>query len=79
MVGSPKLSPASRSGKKNNTFGLGVVLFFGLAVGEALGIHFIKAYIGYEGILGGLCAAYTGLAQVLDRVILPLGPYANKD
>jgi len=60
------------------TFALAVVLFFGLALGDALGNHAIKVVIGYEGIACGLCAAYTGLAQVLNelygRVILPLGP-----
>lgn len=60
------------------TFALAVVLFFGLALGDALGNHAIKTAIGYEGIACGLCAAYTGLAQVLNelygRVILPLGP-----
>lgn len=60
------------------TFALAVVLFFGLALGDALGSHAIKVAIGFEGILCGLCAAYTGVAQVLNelygRTILPLGP-----
>lgn len=60
------------------TFALAVVLFFGLAIGDALGNQTIKTYIGYEGILCGAGAAYTGFAQVLnelfDRTVLPLGP-----
>ncbi|MEZ4601106.1 MAG: acetate uptake transporter [Syntrophotaleaceae bacterium] len=60
------------------TFALAVILFFGLAVGDALGSSLIRSAIGFVGILCGLCAAYTGVAQVLNevfnRVLLPLGP-----
>jgi len=59
------------------TFFLAILLFFGLALGEALDSHSIKGAIGFVGILCGLCAAYTGLAQVLNelyrRNVLPLG------
>lgn len=55
------------------------VLFFLLAYGDLTGASAgFKHFTGYEGIICGLSAIYTGLAQVLNelygRVVLPLGP-----
>ena len=59
-------------------FGSLVVLFFLLAIGDFTANAGIKQFAGYEGIVCGLSAMYTGLAQVLNevygRVVLPLGP-----
>jgi len=53
------------------------LLFFLLAYKDATGAP-IGTFIGFEGIICGLSAIYTGLAQVLNEVygktILPLGP-----
>lgn len=54
------------------------VLFFLLAYGDyANASAGFKHFTGYEGIVCGLSAIYTGLAQVLNelygRVVLPLG------
>jgi uncharacterized protein len=55
------------------------VLFFLLAIGKlaSVGPDF-EHFTGYEGILCGASAIYTGLAQVLNevygRTVLPLGP-----
>lgn len=50
------------------------ILFFLLAAGDATGSAAIKTLAGYEGIICGLSAIYTALAQVLNeahgRVIL---------
>ncbi len=54
------------------------ILFFLLAIGDATGSGAIKKLAGYEGIICGLSAVYTGLAQVLNEVykktVLPLSP-----
>ncbi len=54
------------------------ILFFLLALGDALGSVAIRTVAGYEGMLCGALAIYTGLAQVLNevygRTIWPLGP-----
>ncbi len=55
------------------------ILFFLLAYGEVGGVGTgFKHFTGYEGIICGLSAMYTGLAQVLNelarRTVLPLGP-----
>lgn len=59
-------------------FLLVVILFWLLAIGDAIGSPEIKLIAGYEGILTGLAAMYTGIAQIWNelygRVILPLGP-----
>jgi succinate-acetate transporter protein len=58
------------------------ILFFLLAIGDftAAGPGF-KHFTGYEGIVCGFSAIYTGLAQVLNelsgKVVLPLGPVAK--
>lgn len=53
------------------------VLFFLLAAGDLFGNPSITVIAGYEGIICGLAAMYTGLAQVLnsiyERTIAPLG------
>jgi succinate-acetate transporter protein len=53
------------------------VLFFLLALGDATGSVLITRLAGWEGIMCGASAMYTGLAQVLNELegkeILPLG------
>jgi len=52
------------------------ILFFLLAIGDATHSPLIKQIAGYEGIICGLSAIYTALAQVINEVyereILPL-------
>ncbi|MCD8739593.1 acetate uptake transporter [Mucilaginibacter roseus] len=59
-------------------FGSLVILFGLLVWGDATGNENIKHIAGYEGIICGASAIYTGIAQVLNevygRVVLPLGP-----
>jgi succinate-acetate transporter protein len=54
------------------------VLFFMLAYGDYTGDKGFKILTGYEGIICGLSAMYTGIAQVWNelygKTILPLGP-----
>lgn len=55
------------------------ILFFLLAYGDYAGASpGFKHFTGWEGILCGFSAIYTGLAQVLNelfgRIVLPLGP-----
>jgi succinate-acetate transporter protein len=54
------------------------ILFFLLAARDYLGSAAIGTLAGYEGIICGLSAIYTGLAQVLNevykKVVAPLGP-----
>lgn len=58
-------------------FGSLAVLFFLLALGDFTGVETITKVAGYEGIICGFSAMYTGLAQVLNeiygKIILPLG------
>jgi succinate-acetate transporter protein len=59
-------------------FGTLTVLFFLLAFGDYTGAGAgFKHFTGYEGIICGFSAIYTGLAQVLNElygeVVLPLG------
>ncbi len=53
------------------------ILFFLLAIGDALGSTALKTIAGWEGILCGGIAIYAGLAQLLnevyDREVWPLG------
>ncbi|MDZ3838657.1 MAG: acetate uptake transporter [Rhodospirillales bacterium] len=60
------------------TFFLLVVAFALLAIGDLLGSATLKTLAGWEGIVLGFAAIYTGLAQVLNevygRVLMPLGP-----
>lgn len=60
-------------------FGTLTVLFFMLAYGDyANASAGFKHLTGYEGIVCGFAAIYTGLAQVLNelngKTVLPLGP-----
>jgi hypothetical protein len=59
-------------------FGSLVVLFFLLAYKHATGDASLATFTGFEGIICGASAIYTGLAQVLNEVygktLLPLGP-----
>jgi len=54
------------------------LLFFLLAIADATGNATIKLIAGYEGIICGLSAIYTALAQVLNEVygktIAPIWP-----
>ncbi|MFO1128474.1 MAG: acetate uptake transporter [Rhodospirillales bacterium] len=60
------------------TFFLLVITFALLSIGDFMGSATLKTMAGWVGIVLGLAAAYTGLAQVLNelygRVIWPLGP-----
>lgn len=72
FVGTLKLSRALQF-----VFGSLTVLFF-LLVGVKLGENpALEHFTGYEGIVCGLSAIYTGLAQVLNelygRTVMPLG------
>jgi hypothetical protein len=53
------------------------ILFFLLAIADVTGNAGLKIFAGYEGILCGAIAIYTGLAQVLNevygRTMWPLG------
>lgn len=49
-------------------FGTLVILFFLLAIGDYTGNAGVTVIAGYEGILCGAIAIYTGLAQVLNEV-----------
>ncbi|MBC8033959.1 MAG: acetate uptake transporter [Chitinophagaceae bacterium] len=54
------------------------ILFFLLAIGDATGNESIKTFAGYEGIVCGAAAIYTGIANLLNEVygktVLPIGP-----
>ncbi len=54
------------------------ILFLLLTARDYFGSAAIGTLAGYEGIICGLSAVYTGLAQVLNevykKVVLPLGP-----
>jgi len=58
-------------------FGTLVILFFLLAYGNATSNATIKTIAGYEGIICGASAIYTGMGSLLNEVyaktILPLG------
>jgi succinate-acetate transporter protein len=59
-------------------FGSLTILFALLAIGDATGNKSITTFAGYEGIICGASAIYTGIAQVLNEVygktVLPIGP-----
>jgi succinate-acetate transporter protein len=63
FVGTLKLNRALQF-----VFGSLAFLFFLLALGDATGSTMIKHIAGYEGIICGLSAMYTALAQVLNDV-----------
>ena len=58
-------------------FGLLIILFALLTMAKATDSKLIEEIAGYEGIICGLSALYTGMAQVVNEVykktILPLG------
>lgn len=62
-------------------FGTLTILFFLLAYAKYTSNAWLTHLAGYEGIICGLSAMYTGLAQVLNElagtVVLPLGPIAK--
>jgi succinate-acetate transporter protein len=62
-------------------FGTLTLLFFLLAGAEFSGNSGLAHFAGYEGIVCGLLAMYSGLAQVLNElhgaIVLPLGPVAK--
>lgn len=59
------------------------LLFFTLALGDALNDPTITQIAGYIGIICGLSAMYTALGQVLNEVygreLVPLGPVKKTD
>ena len=81
FVGTLKLNHALQF-----VFGSLTVLFWLLALGDVTGNAAITKVAGFEGIICGLSAIYTGLTQVLNEVygkaVLPLGvpesPLASK-
>lgn len=72
FIGTLKMSRALQF-----VFGSLTVLFFMLAIGDATGDASFKHLTGYEGIICGASAIYTGMAQVLNevygRTVMPLG------
>jgi succinate-acetate transporter protein len=72
FIGTLKLSRALQV-----VFGTLTILFSLLALGDAIGSAGIRQFAGFEGIVCGTSAIYTGIAQVLNEVygksILPLG------
>lgn len=63
-------------------FGSLTILFFLLALGDAVGSPTIGRLAGWEGLFCGASAVYCGLAQVLNevygRIVWPLGPVTQK-
>jgi hypothetical protein len=72
FIGTLKLSKALQF-----VFATLTILFFLLAAGDATGNASLKQFTGYEGILCGASAVYTGAATLLNEVygktILPVG------
>lgn len=80
FIGTLKMNRATQF-----VFGSLTLLFMLLAVADSTGIASIKTVAGYVGIVCGLSAMYTGMAQVLNevygRTLMPLGakkPAASK-
>ena len=73
FVGTLRLSRALQF-----VFGSLTILFLLLAIGEVTESARVAQIAGYEGIICGLSAIYTGIAQVLNelyqRTLFPLGP-----
>lgn len=59
-------------------FGSLVLLFFLLAIADFTGNVAIKHFAAWEGIICGLSALYTSMAQILNevygKIVMPLGP-----
>ena len=57
------------------------ILFFLLVAGDVTGNPTLKTFTGYEGIICGAAAIYTGIATLLNemygRVVLPIWPVKN--
>jgi len=72
FVGTLKLNRALQL-----VFGTLTILFWLLSLGDLTDNAAITVVAGYEGIICGLLAIYTGLAQVLNeiygRMVMPLG------
>jgi len=72
FIGTLKISKALQV-----VFGSLTILFFLLALGDALGNSSLKIIAGYEGIFCGFSAIYAALAQVINEVygkeVLPIG------
>ncbi|MEO6638033.1 MAG: acetate uptake transporter [Ginsengibacter sp.] len=58
------------------------ILFFLLAAGDATGNASLKTFTGYEGIICGASAIYTGVGALLNemygKTVLPLGLIVRK-
>lgn len=58
------------------------ILFFLLAIGDATGNAAVKTFTGFEGIICGASAIYTGMGALLNEVygktVLPLGIVVKK-
>ncbi|MDQ6845676.1 MAG: acetate uptake transporter [Bacteroidota bacterium] len=58
------------------------LLFFLLAIGDATGNAALKTFTGYEGIVCGGSAIYTGVGALLNEIygkpVLPLGLVVNR-
>ena len=58
------------------------ILFFLLAIGDATGNESLKIFTGYEGIVCGASAIYTGTGALLNEIygktVLPLGLVIKK-
>ena len=54
------------------------ILFFLLALAEGLGSHTLAVIAGFEGIICGFSAIYTGIAEILNesngKEVIPLWP-----
>jgi hypothetical protein len=72
FVGTLKISRALQF-----VFATLTILFFLLALGDITGNATLKTFTGYEGIICGASAVYTGAANVLNEMygksVLPLG------
>jgi len=59
-------------------FGSLTILFVLLAISDGTGNKSLGQFAGYEGIICGLSAIYTGIAQALNelygKTVLPIGP-----
>lgn len=58
------------------------ILFFLLAIGDSTGNESVKTFTGYEGIVCGASAIYTGagalLNEVFGKTVFALGPVIRK-
>ena len=77
FIGTLKISKALQF-----VFATLTLLFFLLAVGDITGNATIKTFTGYEGVVCGLAAIYTGFATLLNEVygktIMPIGAINSK-